>query len=211
MKHLYTCLEYLPFGQVLFDQGPGACVSAAACCCRQAINQTVQKTLRQLKADCATIQATIEQRKQQDAANRETNSSRTTNGVLLLLGDLLVLVLLVGALAARTVGAVCSMPDSGAAGFGSSRSAACSSMLMQTLQEWDARIENTFGVLVGVLLALALVFGGGAKVVWRHEPVLNRRQLKKLDEYAAVVAQVAQQAEVLWEEYFLTLANAEER
>jgi hypothetical protein len=53
--------------------------------------------------------------------------------------------------------------------------------------------------------------GGAAKVVWRHEPVLDRRQQKRLDEYSAVVARVALQAEVLYEQYFLTLANAEER
>ncbi|WIA39674.1 hypothetical protein OEZ86_005739 [Tetradesmus obliquus] len=171
----------------------------------KAINQTVQKTLRQLKADCATIQAAIEQRRQQDAANRETNAARTARGALLAAGSLLALLLLAGALGARAAGAVCGAASDAAA------SSVCSSGLAQALRSWDARLDELLPFIAGALMCVVLALGGAAKVVWRHEPVLDRRQQKRLEEYSAVVARVAQQAELLYEQYFLTLANVEER
>jgi hypothetical protein len=170
----------------------------------QAINQTVQKTLRQLKADCATIQATIDQRRQQDAANREANAGRTAQGALLAAGSLLALLLLAATLGARAAGIVCqSGPNSS--------SSICSSSLMQSLLSWDARLDESLPFIAGLLVCGVLALGGAAKMVWRHAPVLDRRQQKRLDEFSAVVARVAQQAELLYEQYFLTLANAEER
>jgi hypothetical protein len=173
-------------------------------CTLQAINQTVQKTLRQLKADCATIQATIEQRRQQDAANREANAGRTARGALLAAGSLLALLLLAAVVGARAAGAVCAPAHGGS-------SSMCSSGLLQALQSWDARLDESLPFIAGLLLCGVLMLGGAAKVVWRHKPVLDRRQQKRLDEYSAVVARVAQQAELLYEQYFMTLANAEER
>jgi hypothetical protein len=171
----------------------------------QAINQTVQKTLRQLKADCATIQATIEQRRQQDAANREANAGRTAQGALLAAGSLLALLLLAATLGARAAGIVCQSGPDG------SNSSMCSSSLMQSLLSWDARLDESLPFIAGLLVCGVLALGGAAKMVWRHAPVLDRRQQKRLDEFSAVVARVAQQAELLYEQYFLTLANAEER
>lgn len=81
----------------------------------------------------------------------------------------------------------------------------------QALAGWDVLVENSFRLVVGVLVAALCVLFGGARFVWRLEPVLERRDLKRLDEYAAVVSRVAQQYRVLYEEYFMTLANAEER
>eukprot|EP00775_Hariotina_reticulata_P011958 gene11958-12101_t len=183
----------------------------------KAVNQTVQKTLRQLKTDCTVIQSTIQQRRQTDIINRDTNRSRTLNGVGLMCGGATVLLLLVAAFAARTAGAVCSSPISSGYSSGSGGGSftgavdACSNSVVQYLRSWDESIESIFGVIVGVLLGLMLVLWGAGKVIWRHEPVLDRRQLKRLDEYAAVAARVAQQAEVLYEEYFVTLASAEDR
>ncbi|KAF6254967.1 sarcaleumin-like protein [Scenedesmus sp. NREL 46B-D3] len=175
----------------------------------KAINQTVQKTLRQLKADCATIQATVAQRRQQDAANREANAGSTARGAMLAAGSLLALLLLVATLGMRTAGVLCTPGHGGSSS--SSSSSICSSGLLQPLQSWGARLDDSLPFIGGVLLCAMLALGGAAKVVWRHAPVLDRRQQKRLDEYSAVVARVAQQAELLYEQYFLTLANAEER
>jgi hypothetical protein len=164
----------------------------------------VQKTLRQLKADCATIQATVEQRRQQDAANREANAGRTAQGVLLTAGSLLALLLLAATLGARAAGVLCTP-------VGHSSSSVCSSSLMQSLRSWDARLDEGLPFIAGLLVCGVLALGGAAKMVWRPAPVLDRRQQKRLDEFSAVVARTAQQAEQLYEQYFLTLANAEER
>lgn len=186
------------------------------CLYPQAINQTVQKTLRQLKLDCATIQAVIEQRRQQDAAARVINSSRTSSGMLLVAGGLLISSLLLWVLASRAAAAVCTFGDAARYRAGSAGSAAaggglCSSQAVHALAGWDGALENSFKLVVGVLVTALCVLFGGARFVWRHQPVLDRRDMKRLDEYAAVVSRVAQQAEVLYEEYFRTLANAEER
>eukprot|EP00879_Flechtneria_rotunda_P020019 GHRR01021047.1.p1 GENE.GHRR01021047.1~~GHRR01021047.1.p1 ORF type:complete len:290 (+),score=110.19 GHRR01021047.1:1062-1931(+) len=182
----------------------------------KAINQTVQKTLRQLKSDCATIQKAIQQRKQQDAVQRDINSRRALNGVALLAAMLSTLLLLLAMLAARGAGALCGGGNSSsyggiAATDDSSSRGACATGYVQVLGSWDASMQDSFGIWAGVLLAVCLALAAAAKVAWRHEPVLDRKQIKKLDEYSAVISRVAQQAEVLYEEYFRTLTAAGER
>lgn len=82
---------------------------------------------------------------------------------------------------------------------------------MRMLAKWDESLESSFKLILGVLVSAFCVLFGGAKFVWRLEPVLDRRDSKRLDEYAAVVSRIAQQAELLYEEYFRTLANVGER
>lgn len=176
----------------------------------QAINQTVQKTLRQLKLDCATIQTIIEQRRQQDAAARAFNSNRTSNSILLVAAGLVMLLLLLSMLAARTAGVVCGIRSPGYTGADTT-AGACTSASMQRLTSWDMTLDSWFGVVTAALVTSLGMLFGGAWLLWQHQPVLDRRDAKRLDEYAAVVSRVAQQAEVLYEEYFMTLANAGER
>jgi hypothetical protein len=172
----------------------------------QAILQTVQKTLKQLKTDCAVIEATIQQRLTQDAINRDINHSRTVNGAALIVVTLVILLLLALAVAARGAGAVCSQ----GAGHSISNSV-CSTGLLQSLSAWDQTLEGVFTALVGGLLILLLVFGGGAGFAWRGVPVLNKAHHKRLEEYMAAVHRAKQEAEVQWEEYFASLAETGDR
>lgn len=171
----------------------------------QAIHQTVQKTLKQLRTDCVLIDNTIQQKLQQDAANRQLNHSRTMNAVALIAFTLLVSLLLVLAFAARTAGAVCSHDG------GSSGGLLCSSGLLQSLLTWDEALEGAFTTVVGGLVLMLLAFGGGASFAWRGAPVLGKRQHKRLEEYSAMVHRAKQQAEALWEEYFATIAEVGDR
>ena len=175
----------------------------------QAIHQTVQKTLKQLRTDCVLIDTTIQQRLEEDARNRELNHSRTINAAGFIAGTLFVLLVLALALAARMAGTVCVAPD-GSGGVSSSV-LMCSSGLMQSLRAWDETLEGVFTVLVGGLVLLLFVFGGGAGFAWRSAPVLDKRHHKRLEEYRAAVQRGKQQAEALWEEYFASIAEADDR
>jgi hypothetical protein len=175
----------------------------------QAIHQTVQKTLKQLRSDCVLIEDRIQQRLDQDAINRDINHRRTVHGAGLIAGTLLVLLLLVLAIAARTAGAVCSQQTEG--GLGSVHGAVCSSGMLQLLSTWDETLEGVFTAVFGGLLVMLLVFGGGAGFTWRGVPVLDKRHLKRLEEYRAAVHRAKVEAEVQWEEYFACLAEAGDR
>lgn len=172
----------------------------------QAIHQTVQKTLKQLRTDCGLIESTIHQRLEQDAINRDINHSKTVNGALLIAGTLLVLVLLLLAVAARLAGALCS-PAQG----GSARMGLCATGLLQSLHAWDETLEGAFTAVVGGLLVALFVFGGGAGFAWRGVPVMDKRHHKRLEEYRAAVQRAKQEADIMWEEYFACLAEAGDR
>lgn len=168
----------------------------------------MQKTLKQLRIDCGLIEATIQQRLEQDALNRDINHRKTVHGALLIAGTLLVLVLLLLAVTARLAGAVCS----GAAEGGGSGPGMCAGGgALASLHAWDATLEGAFTAMVGGLLVALFVFGGGAGFAWRGVPVMDRRHHKRLEEYRAAVQRAKGEADMLWEEYFACLAEAGDR
>lgn len=173
-------------------------------CCVQAIHQTVQKTLKQLRTDCSLIEARIEQQMAQDSVNRQLNHSRTVNAMAFIAATVLVLLLLAGALASRTAAVVCP-PADGSEGI------MCSGSLMQSLLEWHDTLEGVFTSVVGGLLLLLLVCGGGAGFSWRGAPVLDKRQHKRLEEHRAAVHRAKQDAEAMWEDYFASISHAGDR
>ena len=87
----------------------------------------------------------------------------------------------------------------------------CSVGLLQSLYAWDATLEGVFTAVVSGLLVALFMFGGGAGFAWRGVPVMDKRHHKRLEEYRAAVQRGKQQAEALWEEYFASIAEADDR
>ncbi len=169
----------------------------------QAINQTVQKTLRSLKGHCAAILKRIEQRIAEDAANKATNRRRTTNSLLLGAGSSLAALLMLLLLAMYMAGVLCR----GQHGRG-----VCSGNAVETLVAWSDRLGGSFGGLAGCAVAAWLVLGVAAWLSWRALPSLSKRDLRRLEEFRGYVQVVAKQENALYTEYFATLAhNVQER
>lgn len=183
----------------------------------QAIRQTVQRTLKQLKADCAILQDAVMQRRLQDTANRATNVRRTALALALAAAAAAVAAALLAAGVARGAGALCSWssisgggagswPSGGSNGNSNSGGIVCGSGPALTLRRWHAALSPlppaAAAAAVAVLVALML----SARIAWRGAPVLSKRGLRRLDEMAVVVSRMAARAELLYEEYFLGLA-----
>jgi hypothetical protein len=158
--------------------------------------------LRQLRADCDRVISRISEVEVTDAANREANTARTLRGLGLSVATLGALAALATLLAIRAAGALC---EPGAPG------GACASDAAQRLLLRDAWVEPAFAPLVAAALAAALLLAAAAKVVWRHAPVLSKREQRRLEEFREVARAVARANEALYEAYFSTIASREER
>lgn len=163
----------------------------------------MQKTLKQLRTDCVLLDDSIQQRLQQDAANRQLNHTRSIHAAAFTACTLLVLLLLAGVLASHTAGAVCS-PSEGYAHL-------CSGVFMRDLLAWDETLDEMSTAVLGGLVTLLLVCGGGVGFAWRGAPVMDRRQHKRMGEYRAALSRAKQEADVLWEEYFASISHAGDR
>jgi hypothetical protein len=199
------------------------------------VHRTTQQVLKQVKSDCAALDAAITQRLAADAAAREANARRRLQGAGLVAAALLAAALLGWALAAHAAGAVCDAgARGGAAGGGGgsgsgSAGGVCSSRTGQVLLAWHDLLYAHDGggggsgstqpgqegvaaltTVVGGLLGALLVCGAGAGWSWRAAaPVLDKRGLKRMDQYRAAVARARAQADVLYEEYFASIGDAD--
>lgn len=174
-----------------------------SCCVAQAINQTVQKNLRTLKSDCAAILDRIDERVKLDAHNKACNQKSTLRGLALSGMTCMTVLLLLLLLAAQAVATFCPMLQ---------LSTLCNTPVALALSKaMTPRLEASFGWLVGVLVALSVSFLAAAQLCWRHKPALGKKDLQNLGSFRAYVCKIADKGEVLYEEYFRTLAHAGER
>jgi hypothetical protein len=159
----------------------------------------VQRVLRQLRDDCTTISTAIHNTIERDVQHREVNSGRTTKAITLAFIGCVASFVLLMLFGSRTAAVVCPSIN-GAYGD------ACEWTSVQMLRRQDALLGAQFNALAAGCVGLVLLLFGGARMAWRHERVLTRQERRKLDTFEAYVKAVAAQGEVLWEEYFRTLA-----
>ncbi|KAG2484475.1 hypothetical protein HYH03_016709 [Edaphochlamys debaryana] len=167
----------------------------------KSIQSTAQKNLKQLKTDCERIVARVAEVKAEDKAKKAQNVARTLQGLLLLALTLLAagLMGLVGA--ARFIDTICHDGLFGAHCEGH-RMVSVLTKLQPLLTE---NFNGVFGAAAGVVLVLMIA----TKLTWRTVPVLTKKDLKKLDDYAAYVQKIEAQEEGLYQEYFKQLSNME--
>lgn len=140
----------------------------------------MQKVLRQLGEDCATITTRITTVLHQDAAHRAANARGAAWGALLFtlaLGAFLgVAALVVG----RLAGLACPL-------VGGTALDVCGTQGVGLVAAWVERLGDGFGHVVAVVLAVALILAGAGQVTWRQKAVLGRGERRKLEGYASYV------------------------
>lgn len=162
----------------------------------QTIDQTVQKNLRQLRADCDRVIARIAEAEATDAANKEANAARTLQGLGLTAAAVAAAALLITLVLVRAAGSLCGGAPNV---FGGGGGAVCESATAQHLAPRDAWVEPVFVPAAAACAALALLLLAAARALWRHAPVLSKREQRRLDEFREVARAVSRANEALYE------------
>lgn len=167
------------------------------------IAQTVQKNLRQLRADCERVLSRLGELEAADARHRGSNAARTWQGLGLGGGAALAAALAAALVAVRVAGAACG----GGGGGGN----ACGPGLARALAARAPLVEPVFGPLLAAALAAALLLAAAVKLVWRHRPTLSRRDQRRVEEFRAAAKGLARAGEALYEAWFRSLSDRDDR
>ncbi|EFJ52292.1 hypothetical protein VOLCADRAFT_86572 [Volvox carteri f. nagariensis] len=167
----------------------------------KAINMTVQKNLRQLKGDCERIEKRIGEVREQDTARRASNVQRTMQGMLLSLLTLVAAGVMGVLVFARFVDTLCADALLGDHCRGNK--------LVNVLHRAQPLVVRNSTALFGAAAAVVLVLMVITKLTWRIQPILSKKDLKKLEDYRVYVKKIAEQEEGLYQEYFKTLSSME--
>ncbi|GFR39964.1 hypothetical protein Agub_g488 [Astrephomene gubernaculifera] len=167
----------------------------------KAINMTVQKNLRQLKGDCERIVERVGEVLAQDKLQRARNTQRTLQGLLLAVLTLGAVGLMVLLLATRFMDTLCADALLG--------EHCRKDRAAQRLLKLQPLVYGNFTALLGCAAGMVLVLMVATRLTWRTQPVLTKKDMKKLDEYRAYVTKIAEQEGGLYKEYFKTLSSME--
>jgi hypothetical protein len=171
----------------------------------QTIDQTVQKNLRQLRADCDAVLARLAEAEATDAANKASNAARTLRGLALSAAALAAALAFFLLLAVRAAGLLCG----GGRGGGAAGGAACDAAGVQRLAVRDELVEPLFAPLAAAVAALALLLAAASRFVWRHAPTLTKRDLRRAEEFREATRGLQRGCEGLYEAYFNTISHGE--
>ncbi len=82
---------------------------------------------------------------------------------------------------------------------------------MRLVRKLQPSFAENFGLLMGLLGSMALALWVAAKIMWRPVPVLTKKDVKRLQEYKAVVEAIRASEKGLYEEYFKGISDADSR
>ncbi len=82
---------------------------------------------------------------------------------------------------------------------------------MRLVHKLQPGFAENFGLLMGLLGSMALALWVAAKIMWRPVAVLSKKDVKRLQEYKAVVGAIRASEKGLYEEYFKSISDAESR
>ncbi|GAX82409.1 hypothetical protein CEUSTIGMA_g9837.t1 [Chlamydomonas eustigma] len=166
----------------------------------KAINMTVQKNLRQLKDDCEKVIIAIAEAVSKDREKKAANARNRFKGILFYALSLGMVILMVLLLAARILPSLCLVSEH-----------LCEAAPAKFVVKLEPVVAEHFKLVGGVLLVTFLASLLIAKLTWQISHVFTKSDLKKLEEYKMYVKKIADQEKGLYEEYFKSLSNSEDR
>lgn len=159
----------------------------------KAINMTVQKNLGVLKADCGKILVAADQKLLLDRQNRRKNWSRWLwRGFFHLVA---LFTLLVGAVLGLMHFCPTTPPEL-------CNNVYLSKIVVDVGSEMLPLVAQIFG---GVFVAIEFLLFV-ASFIWRPRPVLTKLQTKQIQDFKPYVKKIAEQEEVLYQEYIRSIA-----
>lgn len=158
----------------------------------KSINMTVQKNMRQLKEDCDRLTTSINDGIVADKAMKGVNTKAALRGSLLYFLAACTLAFIGLLITARILPSVCEVSDFGL----------CKVSHAQLIMKLQPAVAEHFNLMGGVLLVLFVALAVMAKMTFKLAPVFTKKDLKKLDEYRALVKSISQQEKDLYNEYF---------